>query len=318
MPSNFVISLDFELMWGVLDKKSIHDYGSHIQAVHRIVPKLLKLFDQYNIKATFSTVGMLFHKDLDSLISTKPAVLPEYTDRNLSPYNYFDTVDGAEYYLAAELIQLIQAYKNQEIGTHTYCHYYCLEPGQTIEAFKSDLNLALQMAEGYGVKLDTLIFPRNQYNEDYLNICKEAGLIGYRGNEDSWLYEAGKGSTQHHFKRAFRLLDAYLNISGHHAYNIQKSKGLTNVKASRFLRPYSRKLKAFEGLRLNRIKKSMIAAAKQGKTYHLWWHPHNFGSNMKENFDFLEKILAYYQFLHQSYGMQSHSMKSLILASHEK
>jgi hypothetical protein len=55
----------------------------------------------------------------------------------------------------------------------------------------------------------------------------------------------------------------------------------------------------------------MSHAAKKNLTYHLWWHPHNFGANQEENFRFLEKILIHYQKLHKKYGFESYSMSEL-------
>ena len=56
---------------------------------------------------------------------------------------------------------------------------------------------------------------------------------------------------------------------------------------------------------------SMTHAAKNGLTYHLWWHPHNFGINLTENLAFLEKILQHYQKLAVKYSFNSVSMTGL-------
>jgi hypothetical protein len=45
----FVLSLDFELLWGVRDKRTVADYGSNILGVRRVVPALLDLFTQRHI-----------------------------------------------------------------------------------------------------------------------------------------------------------------------------------------------------------------------------------------------------------------------------
>ncbi len=45
--------------------------------------------------------------------------------------------------------------------------------------------------------------------------------------------------------------------------------------------------------------------------YHLWWHLHNFGVNLDENIDFLEKILQYYQQLNVQGKMQSINMREI-------
>jgi hypothetical protein len=211
------------------------------------------------------------------------------------------------------LIKDIQKNTVHEIGTHTFSHYYCLEAGQTAEDFRDDLKSAIKTAEKLGIKLTALVFPRNQFNEEYLEICKENGIVCYRGNQFSRLYTAREGDRESPGRRLLRLVDAYLNISGHNCYsdNYLRSKFPVDIPASRFLRPYSKTLKKLEWLRLERIKSGMRHAAKNNMTYHLWWHPHNFGINHDKNFAFLEKILVYYTALNKRYNFESHTMTSL-------
>ena len=52
-------------------------------------------------------------------------------------------------------------------------------------------------------------------------------------------------------------------------------------------------------------------ASKKGYIYHLWWHPHNFGSNIKKNLEFLEKIFIHYKSLNIKYGLKSLNMGEL-------
>ncbi|WP_312078041.1 polysaccharide deacetylase family protein [Chryseobacterium sp.] len=322
----FVVSLDFELMWGMRDKENIATYGENILGVHHVIPKLLEVFDQYNIKATFSTVGFLFFENKADLLSELPSIKPNYTDVNLSPYNgYFDILDenhiADKYHFAPELIRQIQKYPSQEIGTHTYSHYYCLEPGQTTESFYVDLKKAIDIAKKYNIETTSLVFPRNQFNEEYLKLCADLGIQCYRGNERSWIYKAKNGENENLFRRAIRLIDAYINISGHNCYTDQDLKGKfpLDIPSSRFLRPYISKLNFLEKLRLNRIKKGMTHAAKNNLMFHLWWHPHNFGVNQNKNFNFLEKILQHYSDLNKKYNFQSYKMTEMAnLLSDEK
>lgn len=201
-----------------------------------------------------------------------------------------------------------------EVGSHTFSHYYCLEDGQTIDQFRADIAHAKSVALKYDIHLKSLVFPRNQINEDYLKVCKELGFSSVRGNEKGWMYKASdkKGNTV--FKRFFRLLDAYINVSGHNCYSCSElnREPLTSIPASRFLRPYSKKLAFLDGLRLRRVKKGMLHAAKYGKVFHLWWHPHNFGSSTEENFIFLRKVLEYYKYLHERYNFESCSMSDIV------
>jgi hypothetical protein len=314
----FVISLDFELMWGVRDVKTLETYGKNVAGVHQVIPGLLKMFREYGIEATFSTVGFLFFETKQDLLDFLPGVLPNYDNPNLSPYHgYLNTIGNDyntdPYHFAPQLIKEIQQFPEQEIGTHTFSHLYCLEPGQTKESFLEDIRSAKKAATKYHIELRSLIFPRNQMNEEYLKIIWEQGIICYRGNEHSWLYAAKDVSKESRFRRAIRLLDAYINISGHNCYtdDYMKKSNPVNIPSSRFLRPYSKKLRFFNTFKLRRIKTDMTYAAKNNLTYHLWWHPHNFGIHQEENFHFLEKILQHYRYLQKEYQFQSITMTKL-------
>ena len=314
----FVISLDFELLWGVRDKKSIRTYGDNILGVWDVLPRMLNTFEEYSIKATFATVGFLFAANKTELLEYTPTKKPDYTNKALSPYNgHFDIINEKEdqdpYHFAPALLDLIAQHKDQEIASHTFSHYYCLEKGQTEEDFKQDISAALRIARKYGLSLNSLVFPRNQFNKKYLSIIKELGINTYRGNESAWFYKATDTDKQHAFKRLFRLIDRYIPISGHNCYSLQTIavEKPYNIPSSRFLSPYSPNLNALEPLRLKRILRDMTHAAKQHKVYHLWWHPHNFGTHQEENFIFLEKILKHYALLHSEFGFESATMRDI-------
>ena len=314
----FVISLDFELIWGVLDRTSLSAYLKNIEGVQQVIPKLLHTFNDFDVNATFSTVGLLFLNDQAAFNHHIPEQIPQYNNKRLSPFEVKDEerlefLANPQYCYAPHLVHEIQKYPKQEIGTHTYCHYYCLESKQTVDQFRIDLKKAIEVAQQFDIEITSLVFPRNQFKDEYLSVCKELGIICVRGNESSWLYEARNKSNESQFRRALRLIDAYFNISGHHCYTDQNLKNghLINIPSSRFLRPHSTKLKAFDLLRLARIKSGMTHAAKNNKTYHLWWHPHNFGIYQDANFSFLKKILEHYRVLHDRYNFASYTMSDL-------
>ena len=129
------------------------------------------------------------------------------------------------------------------------------------------------------------MFPRNQYSQEHLNACLASSIRIYRGNSNHFLYRARNKENNKMLIRIGRLIDSYINISGYNCYSIDNAphKGLVNIPGSRFLRPYTPVLKFLEFLKIRRIKKSMTYAAKNKLMYHLWWHPHNFGSFQKEN-----------------------------------
>ena len=61
----------------------------------------------------------------------------------------------------------------------------------------------------------------------------------------------------------------------------------------------------FDELKLKRIKQGVKFVATHGLIYQLWWHPHNFGKYMDENFNFLEKALQCYGQLKREQKMES-------------
>ncbi|QAU24672.1 hypothetical protein EO087_12280 [Dyella sp. M7H15-1] len=313
MPGIFTISLDLELFWGVRDSRSFGDYEANLNGERDAILGILDMFEAHGIHATWATLGFLFFKDIAELKQHLPRVLPDYRHSQLSSYRYIDERtwgDDDAYHFAPETIELIRSRAGQEIGTHTFSHYYCLEEGQTIESFRADLQAAVAIAKDRGIPITSLVFPRNQGNPAYLPVLEELGIVCYRGNENASFYQPRNKREQSAWVRALRLVDAYVNLSGYNTYSLEECARSRpfNISASRFLRPYSRSLAPLESLRLHRIKRALHDAATGHRLFHLWWHPHNFGADVKQNLAFLQKILVYYNQLNQRYGMQPCNM----------
>ena len=307
----FVVSLDYELMWGGLDIWSEEDYGkSNIAHVAEVIQRLIALFEQYHVKATFATVGLIMHKSKTDAQESIPKEVPSYDNNKLFPYGkYLDGISDNNLYFAPNTITLLKASNKIEIGTQTYSHYYCWEKGQTIKQFECDIKKAIELAKRNNINLKSIVFPRNQVSAEYLNICKQYGINIYRGNALKYFSEP-KNRIENYKNKICRLLDAYINISGRTSFKFAEIKegDMLNVRASRILRPYSNILRHFESQRLKRIKNEITYAAKNKEIYHLWFHPHNFGCNMDQNILFLEEILKHYSLCRDKYEMMSMTM----------
>ena len=311
--SAFVISLDFELMWGVRDHLTKEQYGRNVLGAREAIPRLLDCFAGRNLRATWATVGLLFCESKDEMLATRPSQPLRYARAALNNYDYLGEVGPDErrdpYYFGASLIDRITAAPGQEIGTHTFSHFYCLEPGATDADFAADLAAAVKVAERQGVRLRSIVFPRNQYDDAKIELCRRFGLKVYRGNEIHWLYRSSAAHRQTRLRRGLRLLDAYLDVGGSHTTNRPTTPGaMLNVASSRFLRPYSRRLAALEPIRLDRIRTAMSRAAAIGGIFHLWWHPHNFGADLEPNMRCLGAILDHFTVLQERTGMVSCAM----------
>lgn len=309
----FTISLDLELHWGVCSRLSVDAYRKNLDGTRVAIQQMLSLFDEFNIHATWATVGFLFCKTFQEMELCSPLKKPVFKKPFYSSYNYFESIGENEledpYHFGNSIINEIKKYKSQEIATHTWSHLFCLEEEVKLIDVENDLISAIHIARHHNVQLDSIVFPRNQYNSETLKALCKVGIKYFRGVTPGRLYSSRKREDENILIRILRFIDAYINLSGANAVNIQKNDGgIVNIPGSRFLRPYSKRLRYLDGLKLHRICSEMTYAAKNGKVYHLWWHPHNFGIYTTENILFLRKILEHYKFLQKKYGMISKSM----------
>src|SRR5690606_20272368 len=311
----FSISLDFELHWGRFDKVALPDWENYYLRTRMAIPKILQLFDTFGVEATWATVGMLFANSLKEWLEYAPISKPSYKDNVFSPYHWLlDNPLAAETCLfAPDLIQQILHTPGQELGSHTFSHYYTLAKGQTEGQFRDDLIAAQRIAsEKFGVQLTSLVFPRNQFNRRYLHISKEIGFTAVRSNPKDWFWKDTSRETL--LKRIFRTADVYLPVGMPSSYPLsgldwQQDVPL-EIPASRFLRPYSGN-GAINRIKARRIKNEMTKAASNAEIYHLWWHPHNHGERPEESLAFLRTILEHFAQLRIQYGMLSCNMASV-------
>lgn len=309
-----VISLDLELYWGVRDLLlSKETYWENLKGEQSAIEALLDLFQEFKIAATWAAVGFLFAESSSDLERLKPKVLPEYKNTDLSPYLDLEerASDESAMYYAPGLIEMIKSTPRQEVATHTFSHFYCLEEGQTEEAFAADLDSAIQAAEEKSIILESIVFPRNQHNTQYDRVLVDRGIRCYRGNQKARMYQFDGETLANPYYRATRLADTFVSISGPNTYpwNVVWNNGIANVPASVFLRPVSRAGGILGNLQFRRIEKALVHAAKNHEIFHLWWHPHNFGTATEENLKFLRRILERYHELRSEFGMQSLSMR---------
>ena len=315
--SKFVISLDFELFWGVSDTQTIASYGRNVLGEWQAIPRLLALFCQHGLKVTWATVGMIMCRNYRHWRDIRPTVLPSYAREGISPYAKDRLVrEHASLFFGRPLVEQIIASKGQELATHTYSHFYCNEAGSTPEQFAADLACAQAMAGEMGVRFRSVVLPRNQIVDDFLSVLPDVGIQVYRGNANHWLYRNGDAVAGGIGGRAARFADAFLPLSGARTVCEQRRDRLVNLPASLFLYPWYARHRALSAMRLHRLKQGMTLAARTGGIFHLWWHPHNFGINTDENLAQLEQVVQHYRVLADRYGMQTQSMGAFAEAEH--
>ena len=306
-----IISLDFELFWGMQDVTTLDAYRQNVLGGREAIPHLLEMFERHGVHATWAALGFMFAESCEELKQYLPPVelRPTYKNDRLSPYYLFESIgtneSDAPCFFAQSLIRRIAQTTGQEIGSHTFSHYYCREEGQTLQQFRADINAAVAIARDKGFSLKTIVMPRNQCESEYNRVLSEFGFIAFRDEENDWIHEKLKGTVM----RGARLSDVYFPLTGQGGYLPRIEDGMVNLPGSRMYKPYFKPLGFMEGQKLRRIKGQMLHAARNGLCFHLWWHPHNIGVRTDFHLRQLEEILGYYDVLRDCYGMESMNMR---------
>ena len=301
----FCISLDFELAWGLDEVDISNGYLKNLINAKQAAKEIYFTLDKYDMKATWACVGLLMEEEQENHENFLSSL--KYKNKDCSPLNILKLKRRLELdiFEAKDIIKTISDNKDQEIASHTFSHIYLLEEGIK----KSDVDTDIEKFKNVvPFEVGTIIFPRNQINENYLGEYFMNGFCVYRGAYEHWAYmpSSGKGCLK---KRIFRLLDSYIpltdqftdlpDFSPDKMLNIPGTCFLRSIKPDRYISNF---------IKLQRIKHSMRKAAKNNKLFHLWWHPHNFGNNLDANIKYLTEILIYYKKLESKYGMRNMRM----------
>jgi len=319
MPGYFVISLDFEMIWGMIEKSQNELIKKRVQNVEIVIPKILEVFKTHDIHATWGVVGILMLNDFEELKSLVDKIDFKYEKKELRISKYLSTFSDSEFdsniHFKYDLIKNIKETPYQEIASHSFSHFYGNELGQTISDFESDILLFNKVAlNKLNLKPVTYIHPRFQNNKDYNRILTANGYKIIRGlREDKLKNSSYKDKTRIKIK----YYDRYLNLLGHRSYSLndvvsKKQNDLYDIKESYYLRPYNARTRIFEFFKLKRIKNEMTYAAKNNKIFHLWWHPHDFGIDIEKNLTILDKIARHYVKLNKRFNYLSKNMVDLL------
>lgn len=308
-----VISLDFEMFWGIADFADIQEWTPIVERVHMVVPRLLELFQKHGVHATWATVGALMCEDRSEFLERLPKPIAPQTKKMLDKLGLMDPEVGVscpEHILfAPELVRMVASCEGQEIGTHTFSHYYCDDPTSSPIEFAAELIASEKTAKEKGYPFLSAVFPRNQVSERFVEVLQHSKLRCFRGVERGWIAKnrpkLGKPGT------VLWYLDNYLPLARPCSFSlkdVEQIGELINIRNSRFFKPFRPKYAFAERLKVWRYKLEMKSAAKRGEIYHIYWHPHNFAENTEINFRQMDELLSYYEKMRLRYGMKSKNM----------
>lgn len=311
MQGGLVISQDFEMLWGSIGSNKFETFKKNVIHEDFIIDKTLELFKKYKIHATWAIVGAMLCKnsnEANNYINNDII----YKNWNFSMKDYINSIPDElnKYYFAPHYLYKLLSIKHQEIATHTFSHFYCLEDDSKKSLFEEEIQNSKKIFSEYGVEIKSIILPRNQVNTSWNDVLLKNKITAVRMRQPAFILSKNKQRS-----KIIDFLDSYIPIRKNLCYNIKNIKeenGVYNIKASMFYRTYNEKLKIFEYLKTARIKHEMTISAKKGLIFHLWWHPHNMGSNIKYNFKQLESILKHYKKLSSKYDYKSYNMEEIV------
>jgi hypothetical protein len=307
----FTISLDFELMWGTIDKHGMNGFRKACEIERQfVIDRLLNLFVQHEISATWCVVGHLMLDRCESRNGVKHAeIIPPRHAWYADWFAHDPCGDEATYplFYGKSLVQKIRDCPvPQEIGSHSFSHVIFGDPGCSPETARSELAACVHAAKPLNIDLRSFVFPRNSVG--HLSILKEFGFHAYRGPAPQWQNRIPSAIVQ----RLARLTSIFLATSPPVVLPMKTPEGLWNIPASMLYFPmHGVRRHVPMDLRVKRAKKGLEAAVREKKIFHLWFHPTNLADEMETMFEGLERILRHASLLREKGQLEVLPMKAV-------
>lgn len=275
----FVLSLDTELCWGVVDKPNqIIKNKKYYEQARACIQDILKLLEKYHISATWAIVGHLFQKDC---------------------------YKNADLWYGQDIIKnIMNSGVYQEIACHSFAHIPFSNKKTKRHTVQVDLKNCVSEAQKLELELKSFVFPRNTIG--YIDELSNFGFVSYRGEEPTWYRKFPKK-----IRKVCHILDQFFAVSPPVSLPIFEH-GLYNIPGSMFYLP----MNGFRGciplkFRIYKAKKGIRKAIEQKKIFHLWFHPFNIATNKEKLLFGLEEILKEVYASRKSGVLETKSMNEI-------
>jgi peptidoglycan/xylan/chitin deacetylase (PgdA/CDA1 family) len=291
----FTLSLDFELVWGTLDLFGPEGFGPACEIERGVVvPRLLDLFAEYEIPATWCVLGHLFLDQCKADGGRVHPELPRPTHAWRPGDWYAQDPAGTEathpiFYGRSLVEQIRRCPVPQEIGCHSFSHAIFGDAGCSRAVADAEVATCARLARAMGVSLRSFAFPRNRVG--HLDVLREHGFACYRGPGPRWYEqddEAGPAGRLAHLWDVVRAAEPPTVLPE------ATASGLVNIPGSMIYFPMHG-VRRFVPMarRVARAVKGLEAAARRRRVFHLWFHPTNLADRTDAMMDGLRQVFAH-------------------------
>lgn len=291
MTGTFTLSLDTELIWGVLHWEK-ERYTDQLEGERKAIDRLLVLLSRYEISATWAIVGHLFLDSCNTVKGKKHPDMPRPVYPWLKKDWYADDPASdwkrSPLFYAPDVVQkILRATPEQEIGCHGFSHALLGEEGMTNEVADAEIKKCVELAKKGGIALRSMVFPQNSVG--HVDVLKKYGFTSYRGPDPLYYQNWPKP-----LRKLAHPIDLTLGSVPPVVEAVCTPEGVLDIPGSMLYLSCDGIRKFIPvAARVQRAKRGIDAAVAQGKIFHLWFHPFNLVSNQKQMMQGLEEIFAY-------------------------
>jgi hypothetical protein len=264
----FVLTFDTELLWGIRFMGwSSEDEEAALRTRREVMPRLLSMLDDFDMRSTFAITGHLLveYGDVDYPEVSHPPAAEWYDDVERASR---DAPDG---FFWPELPAMFSGCSTEhEIGLHSFSHWHFEAPEttDTIAAYEIEMNTRALKDAGLSPST-SLVFPRN--NPGHTRAVSEAGVTAFRGPDPNWY-----GSLGGRLSRLGHVADCLLQMCPPVSRTLEHEQGMLDITGSYLLwgtEGFRNRIP--QQCRLNQIRKGLRRCIEQRALFHLWMHPIN-------------------------------------------
>lgn len=275
-----VISLDAELGWGFHHKPLPEE---RLRETRENWLRLRRLFDRYDVPATWAIAGHLFLNSCESCHPNHPAG-ERCCTRSIGD------LPAKDIWFGNGLIdEVATASADHEIASHGFTHIHFNHECMDSELASLEVKSCVDAAASRGFDLTSFVCPVNKVG--HRDVLVEHGFDCYRGvnpaveSQNTLTWQATKLSSSVLGRPTPPIVDPH--VDEHGLVNVPASLFLFNIDG-KYKKPFS--VVGTDPV-VRQVKSGVDRIAESDGVLHLWFHPHNLQT--AQHYERLHSIVRY-------------------------